>query len=239
FTEDPDFITEIAPRTRPGHKPRLLSRYRRKTANARERGRMRQINTAFEALRGVLPAPGNIHSRAPSSLTKISTLKLAAAYIRTLQDILDSGADGQGPRNIESTGPSYSWLLASLLQENNQEDVKPDNIQPVVKRSRPSSPPWLEQLLEPDTDAVKRSRPISPWLGQFLHLEQSPCLKSEYPSHSTVSEGSFLYGGDSCSGLDLESLPCLSPMVETDALALLLGSKISPSIHACDSVLVA
>lgn len=36
-------------------KPPPLSKYRRKTANARERSRMREINQAFETLRKVVP----------------------------------------------------------------------------------------------------------------------------------------------------------------------------------------
>ncbi|XP_047495226.1 neurogenin-1-like [Penaeus chinensis] len=88
------------------HKPRAapLSRYRRKTANARERYRMRQINTAFESLRGVLPS-WVCSRRAASDMTKIATLKLASAYIRSLQDILD----GSAPQD------TCSWVLSTIL----------------------------------------------------------------------------------------------------------------------------
>lgn len=37
-------------------KPASLSKYRRKTANARERSRMREINLAFETLRKAVPS---------------------------------------------------------------------------------------------------------------------------------------------------------------------------------------
>ncbi|XP_042872104.1 neurogenin-1-like [Penaeus japonicus] len=88
------------------HKPRAapLSRYRRKTANARERYRMRQINTAFESLRGVLPS-WVCSRRAASDMTKIATLRLASAYIRSLQDILD----GSAPQD------TCSWVLSAIL----------------------------------------------------------------------------------------------------------------------------
>ncbi|XP_066986697.1 helix-loop-helix protein ngn-1-like [Macrobrachium rosenbergii] len=97
------------------HKPRAppLSRYRRKTANARERYRMRQINTAFESLRGVLPS-WVCSRRAASDMTKIATLRLASAYIRSLQDILD----GTGCQE------TCSWVLSSIL-ENSHEPQKP------------------------------------------------------------------------------------------------------------------
>ncbi|KAF2369014.1 Myc-type basic helix-loop-helix (bHLH) domain [Trinorchestia longiramus] len=62
-----------------------LSKYRRNTANARERDRMREINTAFATLRGVLPS---FACRRIASMTKITTLKLATSYIRALADIL-------------------------------------------------------------------------------------------------------------------------------------------------------
>nr|XP_053628625.1 LOW QUALITY PROTEIN: achaete-scute complex protein T3-like [Cherax quadricarinatus] len=90
------------------HKPRPppLSRYRRKTANARERYRMRQINTAFDSLRGVLPS-WVCSRRASSDLTKITTLKLASAYIRSLQDILDGNAQQD----------TYSWVLSSIFSD--------------------------------------------------------------------------------------------------------------------------
>lgn len=106
------------------HKPRPppLSRYRRKTANARERYRMRQINTAFESLRGVLPS-WVCSRRAASDMTKINTLKLASAYIRSLQDILD----GTGCQE------TCSWVLSSILEDHSnspkpqqdQKDINP------------------------------------------------------------------------------------------------------------------
>ncbi|XP_068220966.1 transcription factor 21-like [Palaemon carinicauda] len=86
-------------------RPPPLSRYRRKTANARERYRMRQINTAFENLRGVLPS-WVCSRRAASEMTKITTLKLASAYIRSLQDILDGNAHHD----------TCSWVLSTILE---------------------------------------------------------------------------------------------------------------------------
>lgn len=67
-----------------------LSRYRRKTANARERYRMRKINSAFDSLRNILPAALAVKP-ASSSLTKITTLRLAVRYIRALSEVLEEG----------------------------------------------------------------------------------------------------------------------------------------------------
>ncbi|KAK9875624.1 hypothetical protein WA026_009423 [Henosepilachna vigintioctopunctata] len=76
--------------SRPKQKPAPLSKYRRKTANARERGRMREINQAFETLRRVVPQM----STSPDTnekLTKITTLRLAMKYISALRSALNVG----------------------------------------------------------------------------------------------------------------------------------------------------
>ena len=65
------------------------SKYRRNTANARERDRMKEINVAFATLRGALPS---FACRRVTSMTKIKTLKLASSYIQGLSDVL---ADSQ------------------------------------------------------------------------------------------------------------------------------------------------
>lgn len=73
-------------------KAQPLSKYRRKTANARERTRMREINSAFENLRNCVPT--SISNGTPTStnekLTKITTLRLAMKYISSLNEVLTS-----------------------------------------------------------------------------------------------------------------------------------------------------
>lgn len=85
----------------PRSKP--LSKYRRITANARERDRMKEINTAFATLRAVLPTFTNCRI---SSMTKYTTLQLAASYIRGLSELLEETPSNNNC-HIKENRPSY------------------------------------------------------------------------------------------------------------------------------------
>ncbi|XP_042237090.1 uncharacterized protein LOC121876191 [Homarus americanus] len=157
------------------HKPRPppLSRYRRKTANARERYRMRQINTAFESLRCVLPS-WVCRRRAAADMTKITTLRLASAYIRSLQDILDGNAHQD----------TCSWVLSSLLQE----------------APSPKKPRLEHNFNNTDGPADPPTTPTEPHLVSLLCetsgtgiLEDS--LSFSYPSVASEAEGVTLLLG--------------------------------------------
>ncbi|XP_021001063.1 neurogenic differentiation factor 1-like [Parasteatoda tepidariorum] len=87
---------------KPKQKPAPLSKYRRRTANARERTRMQEINDGFEKLRKVVPQfptkPGHDNTK----LTKITTLRLAVNYIAALTQILvqaDAAGSGTAPND--------------------------------------------------------------------------------------------------------------------------------------------
>ncbi|XP_037539842.1 transcription factor 15 [Nematolebias whitei] len=65
----------------------------RSAANARERGRTQSVNTAFTALRTLIPT-----EPVDRKLSKIETLRLASSYISHLANVLligDGGADAQ------------------------------------------------------------------------------------------------------------------------------------------------
>lgn len=96
-------------------RPPPLSKYRRKTANARERDRMKDINTAFDLLEQSLPDPA-LHTQA-EKVTKITVLRLAIDYIKAMSELLDSdaesGADSPGrvadsPASVGSSPSSVS-----------------------------------------------------------------------------------------------------------------------------------
>lgn len=88
-----------------------LSKYRRKTANARERSRMREINQAFEALRKAVPQVTPSHPGTSEKLTKITTLRLAMKYISTLSAVL-SGAESP-PEMMSDCSDLDCFLLES------------------------------------------------------------------------------------------------------------------------------
>ncbi|KAK4325435.1 hypothetical protein Pmani_003992 [Petrolisthes manimaculis] len=118
-------------------RPAPLSKYRRKTANTRERCRMRQINTAFEKLRKMLPALNSSRGASTSGpdMTKITTLKYACAYIRSLQDILDSSVtlehrlqegdddDDDGSLMVQDED-ECSWVFSSCILDNNNTSMQ-------------------------------------------------------------------------------------------------------------------
>lgn len=79
---------------KPKQKPPPLSKYRRKTANARERCRMQEINKAFEDLRAAVPNLPGGEVDENGKMTKITTLRLAVNYIAALSEILKQADDG-------------------------------------------------------------------------------------------------------------------------------------------------
>jgi len=123
----PDFHLELDHIVEPSSKSRKnastkskakappLSKYRRKTANARERTRMREINTAFETLRHCVPQAitGEDAANTNEKLTKITTLRLAMKYITMLSDSIRD--------------PSYeSEFIGECLEESANREARVD-----------------------------------------------------------------------------------------------------------------
>ncbi|CAB1334763.1 unnamed protein product [Coregonus sp. 'balchen'] len=82
----------------------------RNVANARERDRTNSVNTAFTALRTLIPT-----EPADKKLSKIETLRLASSYISHLGNVLLVGeACGDGQPCHTSTPPFYHHTLHSL-----------------------------------------------------------------------------------------------------------------------------
>ncbi|XP_012893099.1 PREDICTED: basic helix-loop-helix transcription factor scleraxis, partial [Dipodomys ordii] len=83
------------PAARAGREPR-----QRHTANARERDRTNSVNTAFTALRTLIPT-----EPADRKLSKIETLRLASSYISHLGNVLLVGERGDGQPCL--AGPAF------------------------------------------------------------------------------------------------------------------------------------
>ncbi|XP_070604854.1 transcription factor 15 [Erythrolamprus reginae] len=76
-----------------GSGPVVVVKQQRQAANARERDRTQSVNTAFTALRTLIPT-----EPVDRKLSKIETLRLASSYIAHLANVLllgDAGPDGQ------------------------------------------------------------------------------------------------------------------------------------------------
>ncbi|XP_050840819.1 basic helix-loop-helix transcription factor scleraxis [Serinus canaria] len=73
----------------------------RHTANARERDRTNSVNTAFTALRTLIPT-----EPADRKLSKIETLRLASSYISHLGNVLLLGDSGGGGQPCHGAAPA-------------------------------------------------------------------------------------------------------------------------------------
>ncbi|KAL3872939.1 hypothetical protein ACJMK2_036111 [Sinanodonta woodiana] len=104
-------IKKNSPRTpKPKSKPAPLSKYRRRTANTRERTRMKDINAAFDQLKKVLP---NIEKGSGTQMTKITTLRLALNYISALREILGYTCDVPCESGSEMSSSDTAGELSS------------------------------------------------------------------------------------------------------------------------------
>lgn len=143
-------VKDKAVKEKPKQRAAPLSKYRRKTANARERTRMREINQAFETLRQSVPivVAGSPAQTTNEKLTKITTLRMAMKYIKILSDILEN-----------KTQVSDN-LLASLM-EYETSDAKEekltlqssDKTASVIEKSRNS----MEKILAPSGNVLAQN----------------------------------------------------------------------------------
>lgn len=83
----------------------------RQAANARERDRTHSVNTAFTALRTLIPT-----EPADRKLSKIETLRLASSYISHLANVLLLGDDGQPCLRYQSILHGPAALSAASLR---------------------------------------------------------------------------------------------------------------------------
>ncbi|XP_047997735.1 helix-loop-helix protein delilah-like [Leguminivora glycinivorella] len=110
--------------------PQPLSKYRRKTANARERSRMREINRAFETLRQAVPAAAITGTPVPcEKLTKITTLRLAMKYISALSAALRDSSEEPTPSDPWAS-PLCSDLSEFSTEMESRSECAEDSLSP-------------------------------------------------------------------------------------------------------------
>ncbi|KAL1396927.1 hypothetical protein pipiens_010143 [Culex pipiens pipiens] len=211
---------KTVPKEKPKQKAPPLSKYRRKTANARERTRMREINSAFENLRQAVPvavagpsgnqspvgSPGQ--SGANEKLTKITTLRLAMKYIRILSDILNN-EDGSlmidNNNDVDMVNHNdierEVMLKGALLNETIFKAKSPSkaSTRKSSRNSKPNKPPSLN--LVPSLDAKDDLLDLGMMLdsdNDSLHLSE-PCLSPPLPSTTSLHKQPF--GTTSCNSI--------------------------------------
>lgn len=99
---------------KPREKPAPLSKYRRRTANARERQRMHEVNCAFEKLKTTIPHH-KLNQIDEKKDTKITTLRCAISYIKSLSDLLEDINHGR------TVSPEYYFTDAQLGIEDKKK----------------------------------------------------------------------------------------------------------------------
>ena len=143
-----------------------MSKYRRKTANARERMRMGEINSAFEKLKEKIPLPSvGLGRQKCEKLTKINLLHIAINYIRTLEDILETGRaevdifpeklilnpfqepeedmeDEEEMEEEEGNTNSYSPVPSLIASLKREDSSSPDS--GIQEDSEPEFPDWTQ-----------------------------------------------------------------------------------------------
>lgn len=97
---------------KPKQKPAPLSKYRRKTANARERSRMKEINQAFETLRRAIPAAAD--SPSPYSPHHSASSPSPSSSSSSSSDRSSYGGGGGG--SSSSSSNCEKWTKITTLR---------------------------------------------------------------------------------------------------------------------------
>lgn len=174
-----------------------LSKYRRKTANARERTRMREINQAFETLRTCVPP--NITNEDSAStnekLTKITTLRLAMKYIGILTEALENPSESDYDFLCECTQPrSFSFQSTENLEPiaiaTKEKSVKATKAIKTTKSAKPSAAARKGSATKRSTKTKKSIKSEKVSIIPCSNYQESPAsnASSAYASLSSASE---------------------------------------------------
>ncbi|XP_054262387.1 class A basic helix-loop-helix protein 9-like [Macrosteles quadrilineatus] len=176
-----------------------LSKYRRKTANARERSRMREINEAFEALRRAVPHLNSNSENPGEKISKIMTLRLAMKYITALSTALQEPCFGETslsdvmlscegmltPGSISEPSEFGDDFFATQLPSESMSSTSPSYDVPGLVTPPLNDtlhlPPFNHLRPEPVAQSTQVSLPSSSTLLQALTSEKIPYLHQNQP----------------------------------------------------------
>merc|ERR1712117_963040 len=107
-------------------KTKRLSKYRRKTENAKERERMKKFNEAFENLRQKLPNKELLieNTVAGEKDTKVSALRSAIHYIKSLQSLVADCDAGNLDQEIYTTSAALDTAAAATKHKSDMKHNK-------------------------------------------------------------------------------------------------------------------
>jgi len=122
------------PRVKERTSKKYMSKYRRKTENAKERERMKKFNEAFENLRQKVPSKVLVENIGEKD-TKVSALRSAIHYIKSLQDLLADCDSGNLEEEVYRTSLAMDTAAAAAAVTAAKSHNKSDK----VKTKRPAS----------------------------------------------------------------------------------------------------
>ncbi|EDW45112.1 GM10319 [Drosophila sechellia] len=219
----PDFQLELDPIAEPATKSRKnaptksktkappLSKYRRKTANARERTRMREINTAFETLRHCVPEAikGEDAAHIIEKLTKITTLRVDMIYeSEFIGECLEESANREARVDLKA---------------NEEAEVEVELPVPVAKKPAKSKGSGKKSSVASKRQSQKQAKivpqipPISSGESCYATSSIGSPASSAYASLSSSSNS---HSSSSSPGLELDGLVGLNGISALDSLLL-------------------
>lgn len=230
-----------------------LSKYRRKTANARERTRMREINSAFETLRKCVPmsvcmtnnashfdpmyltthqapgAPIQVTTPGNEKLTKITTLKVAMNYIRMLTDVLNGSMPmGESSEMVDVQAgqqPDHNNSSSSNLKTSLLSIKVPQTQKKAVQRNG-------NLLLTTTTPRGGCKTTVVAKVKTPTVVNTNPFIRS-LSTNSSDSNSIPCYNPFLATGVDmLFGSPCLTPPIDDSSSA---ASDLAMLLDGCNS----
>ena len=161
-------------------KKRKLSKYRRKTANAKERGRMKKMNDVFATLKSVIPVD-NKDDQEEEKETKVTTLRSAIHYINYLKQLIkdcDAGlvdktefTEKQEKVNFDDLDKNKSIERKKKVTTQNQKSKKTNTQNKSPKRTK-----QLVKSTKPITLDTKWTNYSQQFLGYKFSTSKNQCV---------------------------------------------------------------